>query len=200
MVISRSSYGRAEQALIVVNSLYDGAQKQQKLCIFIGRITWGEQVYSGVCREGPVVVLAAAVDTGKGFFMEQAYKTVAGRYLLHDLHCELILVCGKVACGVYGGKLMLCRRNFIVLSLGEDTQFPQLFVQFFHICCHPRLDCAEIVVVHFLAFGRLCTKKSAAGVYKVLALFVHFSVNEKILLLRANRGDNPLYTVVAEKP
>ena len=144
-------------------------------------------------------MLAAAIDTGEGFFMEQAHKTVAGRHLLHDLHCELVLVCGKVACGVDGCKLVLCRSDFVVLGLGEDAQFPQFFVQLFHICGHPGLDCAEIVVVHFLTFGRLCTKKSAAGIYKVLALFVHFSVNEKILLLRANRGDNPLYTVVAEK-
>ena len=143
-------------------------------------------------------MLAAAVDSGKGFFMEQAHKTVAGGHLLHDLHCELILVCSNVACSVDWCKLMLCRSHFIVLSLGEDTQFPEFFVQFFHICRYPGLDCTKIVVVHFLALGRLCTEKSAACVDEVLALFIHFSVNKKVFLLRANRGDNPHDLVIAE--
>ena len=69
-------------------------------------------------------MLAAAVDPGKGLFVEQAHHAMPGRYPLHDLHGQLVLVRGQIGGGVNGGKLMLGGRYLVVLRLGQDPQLP----------------------------------------------------------------------------
>ncbi len=56
------------------------------------------------------------------------------------------------------------------------------------------------MVLHLLPFRRLCAEQRAAGVDQVLPLFVHGFVDQKILLLRPDRGDDPLGLRVAEQP
>ena len=164
MVVPRSSDGRAEQPLIIIYRLNDGAQQQQKLCIFIGCFPGREKVCSGIRGEGPVVVLAAAVDTGKGLFMKQAHQTMLCSYLLHDFHGQLVLVGGNVSGGINRSQFMLCGSHFVVLRLCQNAQLPQFLVQFFHIGRHAWLDRAEIVVIQFLALGRLGTEQGPAGI------------------------------------
>ena len=72
VVVAGGGDGDAEQILIIVNRLNDGAQEQQELRVLIGSVARLEKVYAGVGGNGPVVVLAAAVDAGKGLFMQQA--------------------------------------------------------------------------------------------------------------------------------
>ena len=73
-------------------ALITAHKKQQKLRVLLGRIPGLQQVGAGVGAQGPVVVLAAAVDARKGLFVEQADQAVALGHYLHDLHSQLVLV------------------------------------------------------------------------------------------------------------
>ena len=100
-------------------------------------------------------MFAAAVDPGKGLFVEQAYHAVLSRHTLHDLHGQLILIGRQVDGGIDGSKLMLGRRHLIVLRFGKDSQLPQLGIQLLHERGHARLDGAKVMVVQLLTLGGL---------------------------------------------
>ena len=86
VVVSGRCDRSSQQSLIVVHRLNDSRQKQQELGIFVGGLAGREQVDAGIGGKGPVVMFAAAVDPGKGLFMQQAHQIVAVGHLLHDLH------------------------------------------------------------------------------------------------------------------
>ena len=50
------------------------------------------------------------------------------------------------------------------------------------------LECAEVVIIHFLTLRRHCTEQGAAGKDQVLALCVVLAVDQEIFLLRAYGG------------
>ena len=140
MIIACGCYTESKQILIIIYSLNDGHQEEQKLRILVWGFTGRKQVDPRVGRHGPVVVLSAPVDARKGFLMEQADKRVLSRYLLHNLHGKLVFISCHVGGGVNHRKLMLCRGDLIVLCFGIDAKLPQLLVQFFHKSLYPGLD------------------------------------------------------------
>ena len=144
-------------------------------------------------------MLAGAVDTVKGLFVEQAHQTVALGHLLHDLHGQLVVVGGHVGGGINGGQLMLGGRHLVMLGLGQDAQLPQLLVQVGHVLRHAGLDGAEVVVVHLLALGGHGTEQGAAAEHQILALVEHLAVYQEVLLLRAHGGADAFHVVIAEQ-
>ena len=72
VVIASGGNRDPQQILIVVNRLNNGTQEQKELGVFVRRITGRQQIHTGICGDGPVVVLTGTVDTGKGLLMEQA--------------------------------------------------------------------------------------------------------------------------------
>ena len=122
--------------------------------------------------------------------MQEAGHAVLCGELAHDLHGELVLVGGEVCGGEYGGKLVLCGGDLVMLGLCVDAELPKLLVQLLHEGCNSRLDGAEVMVIQLLTLGRARAEQGAAGVDEVLALFVHRAVDEEILLLGA---DGALY-------
>ena len=199
MVVAGGGDGETQQILIVVNSLYNGAEEQQKLCVLIGGLAGGEEVYSRIRGQRPVVVLARAVDSGERLLVEQADKPMLRGNLLHYLHGQLVVVGGDVCCGVDGCQLMLRGRNLVVLGLCENAELPELLVEVGHVCRDSRLDNSEIVVVHLLTLGRLCAEERASAENQILALFIERLVNEEIFLLGADGGAHAFYVGVAEK-
>ena len=199
MIVSGCRNGGSQQPLIVVHRLNDCCQKQQELGVFVGRFAGREQVDAGISGEGPVVVLAAAIDPGKGLFVEQAHHAVLGGHPLHDLHGQLVLVGGAVGGGIDGGKLVLGRRYLVVLCFGQDAQLPQLGVQLLHKGGYPGLDGAEIVVVQLLSLGGLGAEQRSAGVDQIPALLIQRLVDQEVFLLRADRGRHVLDRLVAEQ-
>ena len=82
-----------------------------------------KQVLAGVGGQRPVVVLAGAVDAGKGLFMQQADQAVARGHLLHDLHRQLVLVGGDVAGRDRPARSSCCAgRDLVVLGLGVERR------------------------------------------------------------------------------
>ena len=119
-------HAAAQHLLILVHALDEGRQKQQELCVLTGGASGLEEVLTGIRGQRPVVVLAAAVDPGKGLFVEQAHQIVAVGHFLQKLHGQLIVVAGAVGVGVHRGDLMLGGSYLIVLRLGQHAHLPQL--------------------------------------------------------------------------
>ena len=199
VVVAGGGHGGAQQPLIIVHGLDHRHKEQQELRVLVGRLARGQQIDAGVGGDGPVIVLAAAVDAGKGLLMEQAHQTVLGGHPLHNLHGQLVVVGGNVGGGVDGGQLMLGGRHLVVLRLGQDAQLPKLLVQLLHIGGHAGLDGAEVVVVQLLPLGGPCAEQRPAGVDQVAALVVHGLVDEEVLLLRAHGGGHAPHVVMAEQ-
>ena len=101
--------------------------------------------------------------------------------------------------GIYGRKLMLCGRDLVVFGFCEYAELPEFFVQVRHICGDTRLDRAEIVVVHFLTLGRLCTEQCSAGEHQIFAFFVHLLVDEEVFLFGSDGGADAFDVGVAEE-
>ena len=132
--------------------------------------------------------------------MEQADKAVPGGDLFHHLHGELVVVARRVGGGKDRGELVLCRGHLVVLGFGEDAEFPQLFVQIFHVGRHPGLDGPKIVVFQLLAFGRLGAEQGAPAENEVLSLVVQLFVHQKVLLFRTDGCHHLFYFLVSEQP
>ena len=86
--------------------------------------------------------------------MKQAYKSVSGCDLLHDLHHKLVLIGRDIGCRVDGCELVLSGCNLIVLGLCKDSEFPEFFVEVVHKGLYSGLDDSEVMVIHFLTLGR----------------------------------------------
>ena len=107
-------------------------EEKEELRVLIGRLTGREEVLPIVRGNGPVVVLSRSVHACERLLMEQAYKAMSCRDLLHHLHCELVVVCGHIGGRVDRCQLMLCGGNLVVLRLGKDPELPELLVQILH--------------------------------------------------------------------
>ena len=123
--------------------------------------------------------------------MEQTHHVMLVGDLLHDLHGELVVVAGGVSVGIHRGHLMLGRGHLVVLGLAVDAQRPEIFVQILHIGRHTGTDSAVVMVVQLLTAGRLGAEQGTAGHPQILPLVVHLFIHQKILLLRADAGDDP---------
>ena len=199
MIVPGGSDGNAKQILIIVDGLDDRAQEQQELPVLGGSGAGFQKVDARVGRDGPVVMLAAAVDAREGFFMQQADHSVTLGDLLHQLHRQLVVVGRKVRRGEDGGKFVLRGSDFVVLRLGKHTQLPKLFVQLFHKGLNAGLDDTEIMIVQLLTLRRLAAVERAAGVDQILALVVNVLINKEVFLLGTDRCADVLAGVVAEE-
>ena len=188
MIVSGGGHSSPQKALVVVHSLHNGHQKQQELRVFIGRLPRREKVDAGIGGQGPVIMLTAAVDPGKGLFLEQAHQAMPRRHFLHNLHSQLVLVGSDVGGGENRCQLVLGGSHLVVLRFSQNAQLPKLLIQVGHVGLYPGLDRAEIVVVQLLALGGLGPEQGPAGVNEIAALIVYFLINKEILLLCAHRG------------
>ena len=59
-----------------INRLQDAGENQQELAVLVGAFTRLQKIDAVIGGQGPVVMFTGSIDTGKGFLMEQAYKTL----------------------------------------------------------------------------------------------------------------------------
>jgi hypothetical protein len=104
------------------------------------------------------------------------------RDCFHHLHSKLILVSRDVGCGINRREFVLPGRDFVMLCVRINAEFPQLLIKLFHKRRNPWLYAAEIMVVEFLPFGRRRTEKRSSAVNQVGAFAEHVRINQKILL------------------
>ena len=123
--------------------------------VVFGRLSGCVEQAAVVCREAPVVVLAASVDTGKGLFVEQTAEAVFAGNVAHQTHDEHVVVYGQVALLEDGSQLKLVGCHFIMACLAGNAQFECLYFEIAHELGHTFGDSSEIVVVHLLVFRTL---------------------------------------------
>ena len=80
MVVACGGHRETQEVLVVVDRLDHGAEEEQELGVFVRGLSGGEEVYARVGSDGPVVVLATAVDAVEGLFVQQAdHAVLSGR-------------------------------------------------------------------------------------------------------------------------
>ena len=97
-------------------------------------------------------------------------------------------------------KLVLSGRDFVMLRLCGDAEFPEFAIQVFHEKGDAVTDCRVILVGLFLPFCGGRAEQSTSRVLQVFALHIVVFVNQKIFLLAADDGSNFFGFVVAENP
>ena len=137
-------------------------------------------------------MFAAAVDSRKGFFVQQAGQSVAVRHLLHDIHGHLVLVGGDIDGGVDGRELVLRGSHLIMLGLGEHAELPKLLVEIAHESGDAGFDGAEVVIFELLSLGGTGAEQRPARVNQVAAGEEGLGVDEEIFLLGTHGGAHAL--------
>ena len=65
VLVAHAGGGLAQQVGVGVHRLHDAGEHQQELEVLVGGVARVQQVLAGVGADGPVVVLARAVDPGE---------------------------------------------------------------------------------------------------------------------------------------
>ena len=81
-----------------------------------------EKVVAGVGGHREVVVLAAAVDSSKWFFVKQADEAILLGGLLHEVHDQHVVVRGKVRVLEEWSNFILTRCDFVVPGLHRNAE------------------------------------------------------------------------------
>ena len=87
---------QAQGCAVHVYATQHGGQEDQELGVVHRGGAGVEQVVAVRITDGPVIVLAASVYSGKGLFMKKAGKRVFFCYFFHHFHCKLIVVYSQV--------------------------------------------------------------------------------------------------------
>ena len=144
-------------------------------------------------------MLTTSIYSGKWFFMKQTYKSMLCCHFLHNLHGQLIMIGCNICCRIDRSKLMLCWSHFVMFCFCQNAQFPQFFIQLFHISGNSWLDYTKVVIVHLLSFWWLCSKKGTSCKSKIFSLFVHFLCDEEIFLFWSYRSTDTFYIVISKQ-
>ena len=96
-----------QQVLIFIHRPDDRAEKQQKLRVVMRCFSRRYQVHALICRQRPVVVLAAAIYTIERFLVKQRDEAVALGHLFDHLHHQLVLIGCNIDLRINTGELML---------------------------------------------------------------------------------------------
>ena len=188
VVVAGGRHGNAQQRRVFVHC-GDHRRQRQQIGQIAGRVAAPvQQVSSGIGHQRPVIMLAAAVHSGKGLFRQKAHHAVLLRNALHQLHRQLVVVGGNIGGGKKGRQLMLGGRYLVVLGLCHYAQLPQLLVQLLHIGADTGLDGTEVMVVQLLPLGRHRTEEGSSRIAQVTAPLIQLLGDQKIFLLRAYGG------------
>ena len=187
VIIARRGNRAAKQALILVDCLNDGAQEYQEAKVAHRGLARIEQVQL-VGGNGPVVMLARAVDPFEGLLMEQTDQTVMACDGFHQFHGDQVVVDRAVGHGEDRCKLVLRRSNLVVLGLGGDAELPERVIEFLHEIVDGGADSAEVVLFKLLTLAGRCAEQRAASQDKVLAMLVIRLLDQEVLLFGSDGG------------
>ena len=144
-------------------------------------------------------MLAAAVDPGKGLFVQQADEAVPCGQVTQHVHGQHIVVAGDVGFFIDGRELELTGGHLVVARLGRDAELLQLPLHILHKAHDAAGDGAEVVVLHLLPLGRRRALQGAPREHDVRAQGRQTAIHQKIFLFRAHAGPHALRRGVAEQ-
>ena len=116
----------------------------------------------------------------------------------HRLHDDHVVVRADRRRLEHRGHLELGRGDLVVAGLGRDAQPPQLAIEIHHERQDPLADRAEVLVLELLALGRRGPEQGPSGEQQVGPLLGQPAVDEEVLLLRTDRREHALGSIVAE--
>ncbi len=96
--------GKAKDFTVFADGTNDGGAEHEELRVVMRGVAGIEQVFALVGGHGPVVVLAAAVDAGERFFVEQADEAVFVGRAPHHVHDHVLVIGGEIAVFEQGRK------------------------------------------------------------------------------------------------
>ena len=133
VVISGAGCRDSHQIGIVIHCFDNSHQKDKKLCVLSGSTSRIQEVYAVIGSQRPVIMFSASVNSLKRFFVEETGKPVFFGNLFHNLHGKLVVINGNIRCVEDRGKLVLCRRYFVVFGFCRNAELPQLEVEIVHV-------------------------------------------------------------------
>ncbi len=166
----------------------------------MGRVSGFQQVVAGVGPHRPVVVLARAVYARKRLLVQKADQPVAAGHVLHDLHRQLLVVGAHIGVLEHGRDLVLVRRDLVVAGLDRHAELRELPLGIEHAREDPFGDRTEVVVIELVALGRLSPEQGPPGGEEIGALEVELLVDQEVLLLGSDGGEDPPGVRVPEQP
>ena len=189
MVVAGAGGGRAQEVGVQVDRADDGQQHGEEDRVLL-RVRARLQQVAPAVGDGPVAVLAAAVDAGERLLVQQALHAVALGRAAQDLHDEHVVVHGEVELLEDRRKLELRGRDLVVARLRGDAELPELRLHLGHELQDARTNRAVVMVVQLLVLRGRRAEHRTAGLEEVGALQVEAAVDEEVFLLRAERhGD-----------
>ena len=191
VVVARGGNRGAQQVSVLVNGRHERGEKHQELEVLARDRTRLEQVLA-VGADRPVVVLARAVHVLEGLLVLQAGQAVTRGHELELLHGEEVVVDCQRTLLEDRGKLVLGRGDLVVLGLDRHAELPELVIDFLHEVVHRGSDGAEVVLLELLALDRLAAKERAPAVDQVGASLVVLLLDEEVLLLGTDGGEDAL--------
>ncbi len=199
-VVAGGGGGKAQQLRVGIHPPQKGAEGEEEPDIPRRLLAGGEEVHPCVGGEGIVIVLAAAVDTGKGLFVEEAGQPLLLGHLPQGFHHQLVVVAGHVAAFVHRGQLVLGGGNLVVLGLYRDAQLPKAAVHLPHKAGDAQANATQVVVLQLLPLGHGGALEGDAAELQVQPLLVGGPVHNEILLLRPHAGLHPVHVLHADGP
>ena len=109
-----------------------GGEKDQKLHVRVRLVAGVEEIDPGIRGDSPVVVLARAVDPGKGFFVHETDEAVMACHRAEDVHCQHLMIGGDVGVLVDRGNLILTRGDFVMSRGDGNSQLIQTLLRLGH--------------------------------------------------------------------
>ena len=184
---------------MLVYGAENGRKKDKELSIIQRRGAWIEQVVPFRIADGPVVVLAAAVDSSKGLFVKQADEVMLGSDLMQEVHHDHIVVDRRIGIFINRCQLELSGSHFVMTSLRRNTETEQRMFHVLHEGQDSLRDGTEIVIFHLLSLGWRRTCQRATGKHDIRTKHGEPSIDKKILLFRADVRFDERGLFVAEK-
>ena len=191
VIVAGGGNAGAQQVGVDVHGADHGAEEDQELHVGVGVVLRIEQVDAGVGRHRPVVVLAAAVDAGERLLVQQRLQAVPLGHPAEDLHQHHLVVAGDVRRLEERRDLVLARRDFVVPRLDRHAHAEELLLGLGHEGEHARGNGAEVVILELLPLGRPGAEERPLAGHQVGALIEQLAVDEEVLLLGPDRGDDP---------
>ena len=185
MVVAGRSDGSAEQTLVKVDRTDHRGAEGEELGVLVGIVAGLEEVADAGTTDGPVDVLAGAVDARERLLGEEADEAVLGGDAAEQRHREHLVVVRDVGGFVDRSHFVLGRSDFVVAGLDRDTEFEALAFGFHHAGEHAIRDGAEVLVFEFLTLGRLGAEEGATTGVEVGTEMEEARVDQEVLLLRA---------------
>ena len=191
--VCRAHDGGLEQSVVAVYRYQRVDYKGDKAQILFGRLSRCHKQNAGIRAERPVIVLARAVYSLEGLFVEQDTESVRTRHFPHQRHDKHVMVDSQIAFLEDGSQLELVRGHLIVAGLYRDAQFKRLDFQVLHEGCHACRDGSEVVVLELLVFRSLVSHKRPAGKQQVGAGGIQSFVYQEVFLFPSQIGHHLFY-------